>query len=321
VAPFSTFSEEERLNKTSYESRDLWVGSVSRTSSDLNYVIVTPVRDEEAYLPSTIESVLAQTILPREWVIVDDGSKDNTWTIIQDYSRRHPWIRGIRRSDRGFRKPGGGIIEAFYSGFKELKCRNWDYMSKLDGDLSFSPDYFEKCFDRFERDSQLGIGGGYLYHVLENGEHVLERVPEFHVRGGVKIYRRACWNAIGGLWIGLGSDTVDEVKANMLGWTSMSFPELLMQHHRFTGATYGRWGGVVKNGKSDYVCGYHPLFMFAKCIARLRHKPYLFGSLGLLYGFLSGYVRGMPRVNDPDLIKYLRQQQIGRLLGRKTIWK
>lgn len=297
------------------------MGLMNKNGSNTKYVIVTPVRDEEAYLRLTIDSVISQTILPQEWVIVDDGSKDNTWAIIQEYSRRYPWIHGVRREDRGFRKPGGGIIEAFYAGFDALRCRDWNFMSKLDGDLSFAADYFEKCFERFDQNPQLGIGGGYLYHVLENGERVLERVPEFHVRGGVKIYRRACWNEIGGLWIGLGSDTVDEVKGNMLGWKSMSFPDILMQHHRFTGATYGRWGGVVKNGKSDYVCGYHPLFMLAKCISRLSHKPYVLGSFGLLYGFISGYFRGISRVNDPDLIRYLRHQQMGRLLGRETIWK
>jgi biofilm PGA synthesis N-glycosyltransferase PgaC len=262
--------------------------------TNIKYVVVTPVRDEEAYLRLTIESMIAQTIRPREWIIVDDGSKDGTLRIIEEYSRQHPWIRGVRRNDRGFRKPGGGIIEAFYAGFSELGCNDWDFMAKLDGDL---------------------------FHLLENGERELEWVPQFHVRGGAKIYRRACWDAIGGLWVGLGSDTVDEVKANMLGWSSMSFPDLLVHHHRFTGANYGRWGGVVKNGKANYVCGYHPVFMAAKCVTRLKRKPYVVGALGLFYGFVSGYFERIPRVNDPDLIKYLRRQQINLLLCRETIWK
>jgi biofilm PGA synthesis N-glycosyltransferase PgaC len=284
------------------------------------YVVVTPVRDEESYLPRTIESMATQTILPQEWVIVDDGSRDSTGNIIEKAVQQYPWIRAVHRKDRGFRKWGGGIIEAFYSGFEVLKCQDWDFMSKLDGDLSFGPDYFEKTFQKFQENRKIGIGGGVLYHE-ENGKRILEDHPVFHVRGGVKIYRRACWEAIGGLWVGPGSDTVDEVKANMLGWTTMSFFDIHMTHHRYTGASWGRWGGLVKDGKIDYVSGYHPLFLTAKSIARLVRRPYLLGSIALVYGYISAYLQGVPRVNDPELIRYPRRQQLARLVGAETIWR
>jgi biofilm PGA synthesis N-glycosyltransferase PgaC len=287
---------------------------------DIKYVVVTPVRDEASYLPLTIESMVRQTILPQEWVIVNDGSKDETGKIIEDAARQYPWIRGVHRQDRGFRKWGAGIIEAFYSGFDVLTCPDWDFMSKLDGDLSFEPDYFERTFHKFQENHKIGIGGGVLYH-QDNGKRVLEDHPVFHVRGGVKIYRRACWDAIGGLWVGPGSDTVDEVKANMLGWTTMSFFDIQMTHHRFTGASWGRWGGLVKDGKIDYVSGYHPLFLTAKSIVRLVRRPYILGSVALVYGYISAYLQGVPRVNDPDLIRYLRRQQLARLVGAETIWR
>jgi biofilm PGA synthesis N-glycosyltransferase PgaC len=287
---------------------------------DIKYVVVTPVRDEASYLPLTIESMVRQTILPQEWVIVNDGSKDETGKIIEDAARQYPWIRGVHRQDRGFRKWGAGIIEAFYSGFDVLTCPDWDFMSKLDGDLSFEPDYFERTFHKFQENHKIGIGGGVLYHE-DNGKRVLEAHPVFHVRGGVKIYRRACWDAIGGLWVGPGSDTVDEVKANMLGWTTMSFFDIQMTHHRFTGASWGRWGGLVKDGKIDYVSGYHPLFLTAKSIVRLVRRPYILGSVALVYGYISAYLQGVPRVNDPDLIRYLRRQQLARLVGAETIWR
>jgi biofilm PGA synthesis N-glycosyltransferase PgaC len=287
---------------------------------DIKYVVVTPVRDEASYLPLTIESMVRQTILPQEWVIVNDGSKDETGKIIEDAARQYPWIRGVHRQDRGFRKWGAGIIEAFYSGFDVLTCPDWDFMSKLDGDLSFEPDYFERTFLKFQENHKIGIGGGVLYHE-DNGKRVLEDHPVFHVRGGVKIYRRACWDAIGGLWVGPGSDTVDEVKANMLGWTTMSFFDIQMTHHRFTGASWGRWGGLVKDGKIDYVSGYHPLFLTAKSIVRLVRRPYILGSVALVYGYISAYLQGVPRVNDPDLIRYLRRQQLARLVGAETIWR
>jgi biofilm PGA synthesis N-glycosyltransferase PgaC len=289
-------------------------------SSHTKYVLITPVRDEEEYLPLTIKSVIDQTIRPVEWVIVNDGSKDGTGRIIDEYASKYPWIRAVHRNDRGYRKWGAGIIEAFYDGFHALTCRDWEFMSKIDGDLSFAPDYFENAFQKFDENSKLGIGGGFLYHV-DNGQKILERHPVFHVRGGAKIYRRACWDALSGLWVGPGSDTVDEVKANMLGWSSMSFMDLQIHHHRWTGAAYGRWGGIVKNGKTDYVSGYHPLFVLVKAGVRVFQKPYVLGSAALVYGYVSAYLEKIPRVDDDDLIRYLRQQQLAKLAGRETIWK
>jgi biofilm PGA synthesis N-glycosyltransferase PgaC len=286
----------------------------------LKYVVVTPVRDEEEYLPYTIESMVRQTMLPLEWIIVNDGSKDRTGQIIDDAARQYSWIRGINRQDRGHRKWGAGIIEAFYSGYDALSCRDWRFMSKLDGDLSFPATYFEDALGKFETDNRLGIGGGVLYHV-KDGKRILENHPVFHVRGGTKIFRRECWEAIEGLWVGPGSDTVDDVKANMLGWKTMSFFDLQMTHHRWTGETYGRWGGLTKNGKTDYVTGYHPLFLLAKTAARLGQKPYVIGSLALLCGYFKAYLDGTPRVDDPQLIQYLRRQQLAKLMGRETIWR
>ena len=108
--------------------------------ANIKYVIVTPVRDEEKHLPFTIESMLRQTMRPAEWVIVNDGSKDSTGSIIDKYASEYPWIHAVHREDRGFRKAGGGIIEAFYAGYNTLICQDWEYMGKLDGDLSFEPD-------------------------------------------------------------------------------------------------------------------------------------------------------------------------------------
>jgi poly-beta-1,6-N-acetyl-D-glucosamine synthase len=284
------------------------------------YVVITPVRDEEAYLPLSIKSVASQTVRPVEWVIVNDGSKDRTPQIIDDAAMEYPWIRGIHRDDRGYRKWGAGIIEAFYDGFNSLMCKDWDFMSKLDGDLSFEPNYFEGTFRKFRENPRIGIGGGVLYH-YEGERKVLERNPTFHVRGGAKIFRRECWDALGGLWVGPGSDTVDEVKANMLGWTTQSFADLHMIHHRPTGSSWGPWEGEAKNGTISYVLGYHPLFMLAKSVANLVQKPYILVSTALMCGYIGAYLRRVPRVDDPELIRYLRNQQLARLFGRETIWK
>ncbi len=284
------------------------------------YVVITPVRDEEVYIGSTIECMIQQSLRPIEWVIVNDGSTDETGSIIDDYARQYTWIHACHRTNRGFRKAGGGVVEAFNDGYKSLARRDWDFIVKFDGDLSFGPQYFEKCFEYFEREPGLGIGGGGIYHVVDGQEH-LEACPAFHVRGATKIYRKACWEGLGGLWPAPGWDTFDEVKANRLGWTTRSFNDLHLTHHRVTGTADGVWAGLVKNGRANYICGYHPLFMLGKCARRSLHRPYILGSIALSYGFITGYLKRIPQVNDPLTIAYLRRQQLGRLAGARTIWK
>jgi poly-beta-1,6-N-acetyl-D-glucosamine synthase len=286
----------------------------------IRYVIITPVRDEEKYIEATIESVRRQTIVPAEWVIVDDGSTDRTGEIIDRYAAEHPWIRVVHRSNRGFRKSGGGVMEAFRDGHSALQRKDWDFIAKLDGDLSFSPEYFEKCFESFRRDSDLGIGGGEIYHNI-SGRLKLEATPRFHVRGATKIYRRACWEAIGGLWPAPGWDTIDEVMANMLGWKTYTIPGLQLIHHRLTGTEDGLLRDRMKHGLVCYISGYHPLFVAASCLRRIVQKPYVVGSIATLYGFIKAHVTRPPRLENRSYITYIRGQQLRRLCGMQTIWR
>jgi len=284
------------------------------------YVIITPVRDEEKHIEATIDCVLRQTILPVEWIIVDDGSTDQTGAVLDRYAAQYPWIRVVHRENRGFRKSGGGVMEAFYDGYNSRRCDDWEFLAKFDGDLTFAPDYFEKCFEHFVTEARLGIGGGDIYHEL-NGKLKVEAVPKFHVRGATKIYRRACWEAIGGLFRGPGWDTIDEVKANQLGWETHSFKELQLVHHRLTGAADGFLRDRVKYGSICFICGYHPLYILARCAYRLVSKPYILGSIAILFGFLKSYFSHTPKVEDEQLIRYLRNQQLRRLFGMQTIWR
>jgi glycosyltransferase involved in cell wall biosynthesis len=284
------------------------------------YVIISPVRDEAEYIQQTLRSVIAQTVKPAEWMLVNDGSSDETGRIVEHYAGQYEWMRVIHRRNRGYRKSGSGVIEAFYEGYERLRCRDFDFIVKLDGDLSFAPDYFERCFRHFDANARLGIGGGVLYH-QHNGIMELEKHPAFHVRGATKIYKRACWEAIGNLLRMPGWDTLDEVKANMLGWETKSFLDLEVTHHRFTGAADGTWRNAVKFGRANYISGYHPLFMLVKCINRLFQKPYIIGAAGLFYGFVSGYITPISQVEDRAVIAYLRKQQLRKIFLQPSIWK
>jgi glycosyltransferase involved in cell wall biosynthesis len=284
------------------------------------YVIITPARDEEEFLEVTIASVVSQSIRPAQWIIVNDGSSDRTGEIIDRAAAQYPWITARHRANRGHREAGGGVIATFYEGYSQIASPDWDFLVKLDADLSFSNDYFEQCFIRFSKDSRLGIGGGGIYHE-EDGGLKLEPNPKFHVRGATKIYQKRCWEDIGGLLKAPGWDTVDELKANMLGWSTRTFTELQLSHYRFTGAADGAWKDSIKNGRANYIAGYHPLFMLMKCARRLAKRPYFSGSVGLGWGYLSGYWRRIPQVEDRGLIRYTRSQQMRKLLLQESIWK
>ena len=298
------------------------------------YVVISPVRNEAQHLERTIQSVLEQTVRPVRWLLVNDGSTDETPAIIERYAAQYSWIVPVHRSyvervgsvgvqeskgKRGKRAREAKEIEAFYAGFAKLGDSDWEYLVKLDGDLSFEPDYFKKCFAEFENDPRLGIGGGTICHLV-NGLLEAELTPKFHVRGATKIYRRGCWEQIGGVLRGAGWDTLDEVKANMLGWSTRTFAHLKVAHHRATGSANGAWQNAVKNGVWSYIAGYHPLYMLARCARSTMEKPYFFCAIGLLYGYVRGYLQGTPRA-EKQLVRYVRSQQVRRLSFRPTIWK
>jgi len=286
------------------------------------YAVITPARNESEHIEQTIRSMVGQSARPSRWILVDDGSSDSTGALVDAAAREHPWISAIHRPDRGARRPGAGVIETFYAGFQVLGDSPWDFLVKFDADLSFEPDYFERCLGHFHQDSRLGIGGGMICRPTEEGGWKCESPgdPSFHVRGATKIYRRACWDAIGGLLQAPGWDTVDEFKANMLGWRTRTFPDIPLQHHRYTGTADGTWRNLVKFGLANYVAGYHPLFMLAKCVRRFSHRPWGAGSVALAWGFAKGYMYRSPRVEDPKLRQYVRQQQINCLRKRPSLW-
>lgn len=286
------------------------------------YAVVTPVRDEVDHVQATLASVTRQTWPPLAWIIVDDGSTDGTAALLERLAAPHPWITIVQRPNRGFRANGGGVMDAFYTGFAHVEQLPWDFIVKLDADLSFAPDYFESCFGRFADDPKLGIGGGVICWQSSDGtKHVEEKNdPAFHVRGATKIYRRECWAQIAPLMRAPGWDTLDEVRANYCGWSTRTFFDLPLVQHKATGSADGSWRNAFKNGKANYMTGYHPLFMLAKCAKRLLRKPYLVEAAGVGAGYLSGYLKRMPLQADADTIRYLRRQQWRKLTLRPSIY-
>ncbi len=282
------------------------------------YAIVTPVKDEEEYFPKTAAAVLSQDILPKKWIIIDDGSTDGTGDITERLASEYDWIEVIHNPPRNSRRPGGeGVID---QGLRSVDLDTLDYFVRMDGDLSFEPNYFSELFNRFAMDSKLGIASGVTF-VPEKGGFTEETAPNFHTRGPLKTYRTKCFEAIGGLENVLGWDTVDDVRANMLGWKTRGFRDLQIVHFRRTQTAMGALKGKRNLGIAAYFAGYHPLFMLARSFWNMKRAPLVFGGISMAMGYFGGYIKGHRQINDPELIGYLRRQQMNRLLRRETIWK
>jgi biofilm PGA synthesis N-glycosyltransferase PgaC len=278
---------------------------------DMQYVVITPARNEAAYIERTIRSMIEQTVRPVEWIIVNDGSTDATSDIVTRYTKEHPWIKLVRRDDRGTRQRGKGVVETFYAGFEKL-TQNYDFIVKLDADLSFAPCYFESLGEEFDRNPQLGIAGGGVYERLD-GENWLLRAVQDHVRGPTKVYRRTCFEAIGGLVPALGWDGIDEWKALTLGWEVRSFLELKVYHYRVTGAATGSVKSRAEEGYGAYYMGYHPLFLVARGVRRVFSRPYFSGGIAMIVAYFWAWIQGREQLPDPAVIRFIRRTQLKKL--------
>jgi biofilm PGA synthesis N-glycosyltransferase PgaC len=277
------------------------------------YAVITPVRNEAEFIEKTLRSMVQQIVRPTEWVVVDDGSTDETPDLVARYAAQHSWLRLVRRADRGTRQRGKGVVEAFYDGYETLTS-DYEFIVKLDGDLSFEPTYFESLLREFASNPKLGIAGGGVYERLDGENWVLRAVTD-HVRGPTKVYRRTCFEAIGGLVLALGWDGVDEWKARSLGWEVRSFLDLRVLHYRFTGSATGLLESRLEEGYGAHYMGYHPLFLIARGIQRMTNRPYVVGGVAMIVGYFIAPICGKEQLSDPSVIRYVRRTQFRQLLG------
>jgi len=274
------------------------------------YVIVTPVRDEEKYIGAMIDSILAQKVLPSKWIIVDDGSTDRTAEIVLSYARNFDFIELVQLPPRRERKPGGE--DAISQALRRLSFAGVDYLARFDADLVFAPDYIAQILAEFDRNPRLGIAGGGLY-VEKNGRLELEKEPEHHVRGALKMYRRECFEQIGSLSTRIGWDTIDEVNAWTKGWNTRSFTDYRVIHRRPTGGGIRATRVYWERGKAEYYTWSHPLFVLAKTVKNAIENLSLLIPVCYLAGFISRYITRDSRIQDPAFAKARRDEQRQRV--------
>jgi len=268
----------------------------------------------------TLDTVIAQSIRPAKWVIVDDGSTDETPQILAEYARRHDWIQIVTRRDRGKRAVGPGVIEAFYAGYESINPDDYDFLCKLDLDLRLPPRYFEILMERMTANPRIATCSGKSY--IDNGGGLaFERHSDDTSLGMTKFYRVSCFKAIGGFVREVMWDGIDCHLCRMKGWIACSWdePELRFIHLRPMGSSQQSiYTGRMRHGFGQYFMGTGFLYMFASAISRLNQKPYVLGSLAMLWGWLASALQGKPRFDEPGFREFLRRYQWRALIvGKK----
>jgi GT2 family glycosyltransferase len=279
-----------------------------------NYVLLTSVHNEEAYIERTLQSVVAQVQKPVKWVVVCDRSTDQTEEIVERYLRRYDFIELLR-----IREKGGfdfaAKVNALNVGYQHLRESPHDFVGILDGDIGIAPDYYSRLLEKFDADSRLGLAGGFVYEEADGAYRSRSMNRVTSVAGAIQLFRRECYEAIGllqPLKYG-GEDWCAEITARMKGWKVEAFPDLKVFHHRPTGTGGGLLQYWFRQGKMDYSIGTLPSFEILKCLRRLREAPFMIGAFARLTAFWLSYCVRAPRLMPSEFVDYLRKEQIARL--------
>ena len=280
---------------------------------EFSYVLVTPVRDEEATIGRTIASVLKQTVLPREWVIVSDGSTDGTDEIVRKAAAENPWIRLLPLTPRPGRSFAAVVLNT-EKGIRHLDYRDHGFLGLLDSDVEFQTDYFEQLMKRFAAEPALGLAGGVVIDVgLPKDQFPRNRRD---VPGAVQFFRRECFEAIGGL-IPIpegGWDGMTCAMARMKGYQTRLFTDLVVDHLKPRNISEG---GFIRRkwqmGVRDYAAGYHPVFETVKCVSRLKNPPFVIGAIAWWIGYFMAWFQRRERVVPQEVIDYIQNEQMARL--------
>jgi glycosyltransferase involved in cell wall biosynthesis len=263
----------------------------------MRYVLITPARNEAAFIEKTLASMAAQTLVPERWVVVNDGSTDQTAEIVESYAKRYPWIELVRRPkqlDRSF----AGKVHAFNAGLERMEGLQFDVIGNLDADLSFEADYLSFLMQKFDQDPTLGVAGTPF---TEDGGYDTARDSfegENYVAGGCQLFRHRCFEEIGGYVPNPagGVDWIAVMSARMKGWKVQSFPEKRFHHYRSLGtAERGLLGASFEYGERAYYLGGSPVWHFFRCLYRMTKKPFFAGGFALMAGYVSAAVRRTPR--------------------------
>jgi poly-beta-1,6-N-acetyl-D-glucosamine synthase len=293
---------------------------MNQKSSSLPYVLITPIRNEQEFIEKTIESVIHQTVVPMKWIIVDDGSVDQTPVIVSRYLHGHSWMEMIRMPERRERHFSGKVY-AFNAGLERVKHLPFEIIGNLDGDISFEKDHFEFLVTKFAMDPSLGVTGTIFKEEGGYSSDTDSFEGRSYVAGQCQLFRRACWEQIGGYTAHRagGIDWMAVMTARMMGWRAESFRERWFFHHRRLGtAERGLLHSLFSYGEKDYYLGGHPVWQLFRVAYRSTKRPYILGGLALGLGYCCASIRRTPRPVSPELMAFHRKDQLNKLVAILT---
>lgn len=282
----------------------------------MNFYLIIPAHNEADFISLTLDSILSQTILPKQVVVVNDNSTDNTPNIVGSYIEKHPFICLVNNNSSTQHLPGSKVIQAFNKGLKKLDD-DYDFIVKLDADIVLPNNYFEILINHFQSDDKIGMVGGFAY-IKKDGNWTLENLTnKDHIRGAFKAYRKQCFLDIGKLKTSMGWDTVDELLAQYHGWKIKTDESLKVKHLKPTGKTYNKTARY-KQGEAFYKLGYGFILttIASLKLASLKKQPILF--FDYLKGFFkakSNRVEKLISKKEERYIRRLRWKGIKRKLG------
>lgn len=251
----------------------------------MNYYLIIPTYNEEKFIALTLQSLVAQSVLPSKVVVVNDGSTDKTEEIAKSFTSNYSFISLVNKTSEAIHLPGSKVIQAFQTGLDSLD-NDYDFIVKVDADLIFPANYFETISKHFQSDERIGMVGGFAY-IEKNGEWVLENLTDKdHIRGAFKAYRKECFEQIGGLKPAMGWDTVDELLCKFYHWKVITDESLKVKHLKPTGANYNKTARF-KQGEAFYSLGYGFWIttIASLKLAMLKKKPFLF------FDYIKGYLK------------------------------
>ncbi|MEC3906872.1 glycosyltransferase family 2 protein [Tamlana sp. 2201CG12-4] len=275
----------------------------------MDFYIVIPAHNEASSIGLTLDSLVNQTLLPKQIVVVNDNSTDKTQDIVEAYSAKHPWITLINSKSSNEHLPGSKIVNAFYKGY-DILDDNYDVICKFDADLIFPNNYLEKLAFHFNNEDQLGMASGFCY-IEKNGDWVLENLTrKDHIRGALKAYRKACFHKIGKLKRSMGWDTVDELLAKYYGWSILTDESLHVRHLKPTGSGYNKASKYLQ-GEAMYKMRYGFVITLISALKLAIKKQ----QFGLFKDYMAGYFKA-----KKEKALHLVSEEEGKFI-REIRWK
>ena len=307
------------MSSSSLQSAPALAANGDRTPG-ARILLVSPVHNEAEHIAEVARAVAAQTRRPDLWLVVDDDSDDGTLERLRELEPEIAFMRALSvpsglTEGSGDRLAAAAVERAYTWALGTVDWRSFSHIGKLDGDTVLPPDHLAGMLERFETDPSLGVAGGALTE-RSGGVWNVVPTPKDHATGLARIYRRECFEKIGGVPDRLGSDPITVTYARMNGYRARTFADLPVRHLRPMGSRQGTLHGRARHGATHYIVGYGFLWAALRSLMlAVRSRPLVIGGAAFLYGYLRAALGPTERVEDRSFRAFVRREQRRRLLA------